>query len=237
MAGTVLFSRANFDLMTYYLSVYSEKLIKFAQNNGYDVIDLTDEQCRLPEFSEEIAKKPSLLIGCGHGGSDLFTGQDMEVLLQKDVNDNLLKDVSTYLWSCQTGLKLGPSAVEKGCPMYFGYTANWTVLIHSDYLNKPLEDPWANPFFDCGLTTGYAILQGKKPKEIYDLTIERYNYWWNQWLKQESEVADDVITWLNWDRNAFTAITSDGIYNTPQIDIKKLILPVAGAALLFFLSK
>lgn len=239
----VVFSRANFDLMTSYLSAYTTKLIAFAKEQGYEVIDLYGDDpkkpCRLLQFEAEIEQKPTILIGAGHGAANLFTGQDLEVLLKQNVNDELITDIKTYIWSCQTALGLGPSAIGKGCPEYYGYTADWTVIINPDFENNPLEDPWAKAFFDCGLATGYAVLLGKTPKEVYELTLERYDFWWDWWLKQNSWVTDDIVTWLNWDRSAFTALTSDGIYkrvpSTPNM--AKLLLPIAGAGLLFFLLK
>ena len=233
---TVLFSRSNFDLVTSYLASYSAKLIDFAKQNGYTTVELYNDDPKMPArlstFEQEILKKPDIFIGCSHGNSILFTGQDLEVLLKAGMNEDYLSDVKTYLWACETGAKLGPDAVAKTCPQFYGYLADWTFIYHPDYESRPLEDPYARAFFDCGLATGYALLLGKTPQEIYQATIDRYDYWFDYWQKQEDSMADEILTWLNWNRTNFIAITKSGIYEAPKttgLNIP-LALPVIGFA-------
>jgi len=240
----VLFSRAgDFDIATLYLSTYGTKLVQFAKDNGYEVVDLFNDDPKLPArllvFEAEIEKRPNLLIGLGHGNNTIFTGMDMEVLLKTGVNDDLTSGIKTYLWSCLTGVTLGPAMVEKTCPEYYGYKADWTFIYHPKYETDPLNDPYAKAFFDAGLATGYAVLLGKTPKEVYDLTIARYDYWWDYWIKQEDPMADDILTWLNWNKNNFIAITTSEIYREPVLraGIPEFAIPLGIAgALLFLLS-
>jgi len=177
-----LFTRADFDIPTTYLSSYASKLIDFATQNGYEVVDLYNDDSKNPalplRFEEEMDKtpKPDVLIGAGHGNEKIFTGQDLEVLLKVGVNDDITSGTKTYLWSCLTGVQLGPQMVSKTCPEFYGYLADYTFIYHPDYENTPLDDPYAKAFFDSGLATGYALLLGKPPDEVYKLTIERYNY-------------------------------------------------------------
>lgn len=574
--STALFCRSDFDLATAYLSAYSKQLLDFAVDNGYQVVDLYNDDpqrpARLTAFEPEIEKKPTVFVGAGHGNTTLFTGQDLELLIKKGVNDDVCNGVKTLLWSCLTGRELGISMVEKGCPEFYGYrcvsddtviltnngwrgidtiketdkafslnlktnkmewtriqkvykyhyyqkimynfgnkrtnqlvtplhrvlhvpeqsekikvvyarhafkrhkttnfkvpvsgeyvgsdypigdeelclwawilsegsirhikgknkgnkygekilrgdrvriyqstvhpmhlrrirqllqannitwseskydsangapiihftfhkegfskimpywflqfsqrqarlflqeyrkgdghkrnfmlttakphdveiitalaviagwlfrvvshssagfkkvnnkepsiiydisiitdnlqnvsylkpekiinyhgrvwcittdtgtfvssrnglvaitgNSDYTFIYHPQYENKPLEDPYARAFFDSGLATGYALLLGKAPQEVYQLTIDRYNYWWDYWMKQEDDFADDILTWLNWDRTNFVAITPGESYETPQtvgLDLPALIIPfgVAGAVL-FLLSR
>jgi hypothetical protein len=114
-------------------------------------------------------------------------------------------------------------------------------VYHPDFKDKPLEDPYARAFFDAGLTTGYGVLLGKDPKTIFDETIARYNYWWDYWMRQNDPMADDILTWLNWDKSNFMAITKAGIYESAPATLNSVLglavpLGIAGA-LIFLLSR
>jgi len=174
---------------------------------------------------------------CWSGNSTIFTGQDLEVLLKVGVNDDLMSGKKCALFSCLTGVQLGPSMVEKTCPEYYGFLADFCFIYHPDYETRPLEDPWAKAFFDCVLATGYSILENRTPKEVYENTINRYNYWWDWWIKQNDPVTDDILTWLNWDRSNFIAITPTGIYEKEKaaLGLSGLAIPVGAAAILFLL--
>jgi hypothetical protein len=108
-----------------------------------------------------------------------------------------------------------------------------------------LNDPWARAFFDSGLATGYGVLLGKTPEEIYTETIKRYDYWWDFWTQQNDSMADDILTWINWDRSNFIAITPTGLFKGKPLpaagstflsSIPIVPLGIAGA-LLFLLSR
>lgn len=267
----VLFARADFDVATLYLSSYAAaKLLPFAKDNGYEVMDLFDDcgsgrlscptsqyAARLEPFETQMTATPppDIVIGCGHGNEVLFTGQDLEVLLKANVNDDLCSGKKVYLWSCLTGVTLGPQMVQKTCPEFYGYQSDFTFVFHPDYANPPssddpspsekctLNDPWARAFFDSGLATGYAVLLGMTPEEIYTETIKRYDYWWDYWTQQNDSMADDILTWLNWDRSNFIAITPTGLQRKPPVVVGPTLassplipLGIAGA-LLFLLSR
>jgi hypothetical protein len=189
--------------------------------------------------------KPNIYIGASHGNESVMTGQDLEKLIVSNVNADICKDVKTYLFACATGVELGPKLVADGCPMYFGYQADFTFLYHPDYVGHPLDDPYAKAFFDKAVKTGESMLLGKSAPEIYNDTIDKYNYWWDFWLKQNDPIADDILTWLNWDRANFIGITPTGMFEGSHeqvkiggLNIPSALLPIAGAgALLFLLSK
>ncbi len=226
---------------TAYLSAYTAKLVAFAKANGYQITDIYDDDPKLPArlatFEAEIAKKPNIYIGCGHGNSNLFTGQDMELLLKKGVNDDACAGVKTYLISCLTAKELGPALVQQGTPEFYGYREDFTFIYHPDYETKPLEDPYARAFFDSGLATGYALILGKKPQDVYNLTIERYDYWWDYWMKQEDPMADDILTWINWDRRNFVGLIpgEEPMVQSAAIQLPSFMLPLGAAGILLFL--
>lgn len=176
---------------------------------------------------------------CWCGNSTTITGQDLQPLLQVGVNDDLMSGKISAIYGCSSGAKLGPIMVEKTAKEFYGWVVDFTFLYNPNYYpNRILEDPWAQPFFDSALACGYAILLGKPPAEVYELTIERYKFWWDHWIRQNDPMADDILTWLNWDMRGFIAITPDGIYAKKlAVELPKIILPVAAVTLLFLLSR
>ena len=238
----VLVTRSMHDLATTYLASYGALLVNQARQWGHSVTDLYADAATNENFGREIEVN-DLFIGFGHGRSDLFTGQELEVLLKDTVNADVMSDKDCYLASCQTGIKLGPAMVEKTCPRFFGYQGDWVFVYHPDYYaeGRILEDPYAKSFFDSVLTTGYAILLGKSFEEVYNETVDRYKYWWDWWLKQNDPMTDSILTWLNWNRQNFIAINAEPpetrVIGTPKLTIGAVALPLGAAALLLLLSR
>lgn len=240
----VLFTRPSFDIATTYLSTYGALVVEKASQWGYSVTDLYKEEATLERFEAEIDGS-DVFLGFGHGLEDLFTGQkiddNLEILLKANVNAEVMNGKPCNLISCLCGVKLGPVMVEKTCPQFYGYQGDFVFMYHPDYYsqNNILEDPYAKPFFDSAIATAYAVLLEKTPAEIYEITLERYNYWWDFWIKQNDPLTDDILTWINWDRKNFVAVTPDGVYATPKpaaAGLGPLVLPIGAAALLVWLD-
>lgn len=240
--ANVLFTRANHDLPTKYMSAYTALLVEFAKQHGHQVTDLYNDivgaAARLEDFEVAMDQNPNIVIICGHGNATTQTGQDSEVLLKAGVNDDLMSGKKIFLESCSTGISLGPSMVSKTALEVYCYQRDFIFVYNPNFESKPLEDPWAKAFFDSAIATGYAVLLDKTPKEVYELTIERYNYWYDFWLQQNDPMADDILTWLNWNRAAFIAITPDGIYAKEKVSAPSLnlLLPLGVASLFLLLS-
>lgn len=241
----ILFCRADHDLPTKYLATYTRLLVEEAVKQGHAVVNLygdggegTDGPAATLEFEKQMDANPDAIIIAGHGNSDLITGQDLQVLMKVGVNDDLMSGKKAFFASCLTGQRLGPSMVDKNCPEFYGYVADFVFNYHPEYEAKPLDDPWAKAQFDSAMITGYGLLAGLGPKEIYESTIERYSYWWDWWLKQNDPMADEIVTWINWNRSNFIAITPSGLYyeEKPKLTLQNFALPVGVATLLFLLS-
>lgn len=249
--ANVLFVRSDWDLATKYLSTYGQLLIDYAQQQGHQTIDLYNDAqppARNVAFEAEMQKipPPDIVMIMGHGNKMVVTGQDLEVLLQVGVNEDLMSQKIAYLMACSTGIELGPAMVESTCQQYYGFQSDFTFVYNPNYENHPLDDPWAKAFFDCMLATGYAVLKGLSPLEVYSATIGRYDYWWNYWLKQNDPMADDILTWLNWNRSSFIALTPQGLGDVPAkigpisplalpSNLTPFILPLGLATAAFFL--
>lgn len=127
----------------------------------------------------------------------------------------------------------GRAAITGNCDMIFVFDPTYWLQ------GKLLEDPVAQPFMDCFLTTGYSMVLGDDPKTVYEKTISRYNWWWDYWYRQNHPLADDILTYLHWDRQNFISITGDGVYaRTPvtTLNLGALTIPLGAAALFFLMT-
>ena len=245
--ANVLLVRSDWDLATRYQSTYLKFLVDYAIERTHQVKDLYNDvpnsAARLLDFENTLETfQPNIVIMGGHGNKTTITGQDLEILLKTGVNDDLMSGKITALLTCSAGIELGPSMISKTAQQFYGYLADFTFVYNPNFETRPLDDPWAKAFFDCMLATGYAILLGKTPKEVYDLTIQRYDYWWNYWIGQNDPMADDILTWLNWDRSSFIALTPTGLYGplpklTVPLNLSPYVLPLGIAAAFFLLSR
>ena len=169
----VLLVRARHDLPTIYLAAYSQLLIDYAQQQGHQIKDLfndlKDSAARLLDFEAAMQSfNPDIVIIAGHMNATTATGQDFEVLLKVGVNDDIMSGKICDLKGCSAGLELAPSMVSKTAQQVFSYQADFTFVYNPNFETRPLDDPWAKAFFDCMLATGYAILLGKTPKQVYE---------------------------------------------------------------------
>jgi hypothetical protein len=236
----VLFTRPDYDVATAYMSAYGQDLIDFAEQNAHTIQDLYADQATPTKFQDAMETfNPDIFVGMGHGNATTFTGQDTEPLIIAGVNENIMSNKNVYLHSCATGISLGPRMVETTCQAYYGYQADFVFCFGGAayYPHRVKQDPVAQPFFDCMLATGQAVLLGLEPEEVYRLTLERYDYWWNYWLKQSHPQTDCVLTWLNWDREAFIAISPEGLWagKPVKLSLQGMVLPLATAAFAFYL--
>jgi hypothetical protein len=238
------------------MSTYAAQLIRDAQQAGFNVTDLYADADTLQNFERAIVDA-DIFMGYGHGNKSLFTGncksgaytknsdgtyscKDFEVLLQSTANASDLNAKKCYLAACQTAVTLGPALIHAGCPEFYGYLADFTFVYDPDKASSGdvLNDTYAAPFFDAALTTAYSILSGKAPSAVFEDTVNRYEALYDQWKTVNDPLADDVMTWLNWDRQNFAVLTPKGAYETPRTSLLTtagIIVPLGAAALLLLL--
>lgn len=240
----VCIARSSYDLATHYLNAWVELIIKYAKKLGYHVIDIPEAT---KEKYERIVKaeEPSLFIGAGHGGYYSFAGQGREIVIMKCQNDDLLKQKICYLIACDTASELGPSTIDKGALAFIGWQEDFVFGVHRDYLDAPLEDPYAYSFFDSANSIAYSLLDGQTVKEAYETGIKTFDKWISFWKGVNDPFASQLITWLYWDRDNLIALTKEGLYTPPptpiEIPVKMNLMPLIiipmGLTLLYAIEK
>lgn len=85
----VLLTNPEVDLLTYYLSAWTDKILKEIKNKSNKYIHLERERTTRRKFESILKKRPvDLVLLCGHGSSDTVTGNGEIILDTK--NDDLL---------------------------------------------------------------------------------------------------------------------------------------------------
>jgi len=122
------------------------------------------------------APQSDIIIGVGHGGEDVFTGQNEAVILEvskyapREVKDKVIK-----LLSCQTGVELGPDLVKNGCAAFMGYTDDYVWVMDSDLASTPWSDEMAATSLMPVIDGLNALLDGKTAREALDIELEGYS--------------------------------------------------------------
>lgn len=239
----ILAARANYELATVYLSSWLQPTMDYATKLGYSVTDLYGEDATLANFMNALnVDDPALVLIGGHGAENLVTGQNGEVLLEACVNDGLMQQRTAVLAACATGVKLGPSMINKGANAYVGFQADFIFSVTPGYETRPLHDPRAAPFFTAINTLMYALLDGKTLSEIYEVGVASFNEEISKWWNNPDPEASDIISYLQWDRDNFIVIGNKALYETPTrraLLIPKEIPPIimGGLALLILFGR
>jgi len=92
----------------------SKHVVDSAVENGYTVFDNVAEAAMHDTVHQSIqTNDPFIFYGCGHGGPDVFTGDNLDVIFTTEDCD-ILAGRLVDLHSCSTGSRLGPEIIKKG---------------------------------------------------------------------------------------------------------------------------
>lgn len=184
---------------------------------------------------------PSLLVGCGHGSPDTWTGQYVEEArgystLMTTYNAGLMKDRVVYLLSCLTGQQLGPGMVRLGATAYAGYRDEFIWAVESP--ESPAADRLAAPFGNASTMFPKALVEGKTVREAKAKALGVFEAEMERWEKSEDPYAREVVKWLLWDRDAFTVIGNEGAKGLEsRIAIGLVLSAIAIGAVAFILIR
>src|SRR3989344_837654 len=93
MSSSYLITRPDHDDTTRYLFFWAEKIIKKAGTLKKKIVDLSGKKASPAQFLKALRKiKPHFLFLNGHGNEDVVTGFNNVPLVEKDRNENLLKN-------------------------------------------------------------------------------------------------------------------------------------------------
>lgn len=203
-SSTVLVIRSDYEEATHYLSAYMQKIVDFANQRGFTVIDLLGYDATQTKFMEALeTNDPLLVVAAGHGNETLFTAQNGETVLKACENDQVMSGREGFFSSCSVGVQLGPSMLDKTAKLFAGWRADFLFLLEDPPPSNLLDDVYAKPFMECIIQPALTRLQGRNASAIYNDTINLFNYHINDWWESDDPYAQDVISLLIHDRDNF----------------------------------
>jgi len=172
----LLITRPRHDPPTHYLFYWSETLVKEAQNEGLDVIDLKKEKANKDNFQSYLKKRPiNIVILNGHGNANSVGGQDNEVIISTNDGADLLKGKRVFIRACEAGLLLGQEIIKKGAMGFIGYIQPFIFLTDKNSFHKPLEDKLARPFLECSNQVALSLIKGNSAEDAHKDSLRKYN--------------------------------------------------------------
>jgi len=145
-----------------------------AVDRGFTVSALKMDDAVRAKFDKQVLlSDPELVHGVGHGNESVFTGQNLDILLESCVNDDSMAGRIVYLLSCMTARRLGATMVSKGAKAYMGY--------YEDFIWGDLEFPpggyYHGIFMDLSNLIVGGLLCGDSVSTVYSRCMARYNAW------------------------------------------------------------
>ena len=205
----VLITRPDYDDVTFYLSKWSNTIIKKAEAVGHRVVDLRSKRATRQTFESVVeGSKPRLILLNGHGSNDSVAGQAGEVILDKR-NIKILKAKLVHAFSCSAAKELGQMAVDSGCEAFAGYTAPFLFIIDNNKSNTPLRDNVARPFFESANTLPLVLLKGRKMKDAVKEAKAAYSRWIIYYRTHTTLEGADVLPYLIWNLSILAYSGSD----------------------------
>ncbi len=168
MNHRILVTRPNSDRTTRYLSEWAKKAIELASKKGDIILDLYKNKANRKQFESMIRRNtPSFIFINGHGNEVCVTGQNEEVLVEADHNENILSKSVIYAVSCSSGKTLGKNSVKAGAYSYIGYEDKFIFLFDEKKRTRPLEDKVAGPFLESSNQVAVSLIKGHTAGEAF----------------------------------------------------------------------
>lgn len=161
-------TRPQHDKGTQYLYAWSEEIIDSAEEHGWAVDKSDGPKATRSEVQSKLKKNAAdFVFFNGHGNESEMCGHNFETILDES-SSHLLKGTITFTRACNCAVKLGKSAVGKGCRSFIGYAGNfWFPRIHK-FESTPLKDVAARPVLEVSNRIPLSIIKNCTTSEAID---------------------------------------------------------------------
>lgn len=189
----------------------AKHVVDSAIENGHPVFDNVAEAAVHDTVHQAIqTNDPFIFYGAGHGNSNTFTGDRLDVIFTTEECD-ILAGRLVNLHSCLCGLRLGPEIIKKGGVSFLGYVKEWMWLAGEGIdPNDPDADPYdciyAKPFWESANQYMVSLFTGRKTENAYAECYEKYNEWIEYWKESGGPYAAQIIGGLAYDRDIMVLI-------------------------------
>ncbi|MBU0722215.1 hypothetical protein KKA93_02030 [Patescibacteria group bacterium] len=184
----MIVTRPQHDVITKYLSVWTEEVINFAKEKGIEVFDLIKEKANKKDFCRRVKKlQPDMIFLNGHGDDNCVTGHDDQEIVRAGDNHNILYGAITYALSCNSGKILGPKVTKNKATTYIGYEDKFIFVSDRNYMHSPIDDPRARPFMEASNQVMISLLKGHRAGEASKKSKNKFK---EHFMKLSSSQAD-----------------------------------------------
>lgn len=201
MAHYLLLTRPEHDYATRYLSAWTEKCFKLAEDKGYSIIDLPRKRANRQEVESVLSKRnPNLVVVNGHGSDNSVTGHDNMPLVIAGVNSSLLQGKITYAISCCSAQVLGKEVGGYNDTAYIGYQEDFILIYLEKYRTRPIEDNLAGLFLEPSNLVITTLIKGNSVKESVARAKQEFLRNIQKLLTSKTKSDDSsVLRYLVWD--------------------------------------
>lgn len=225
--GTLLILQPDFDLATKFCSYWMNRALEFINEKQIRTTILRGDNANPTEFVSHIEKDPASFWGAGHGNEVAYTGQNLEILLRKDVNEELMAGRVCHLLSCRTGVEEGllESIAEKGAIACVGYAVDFIIgLAVEPYAESKITQSLCEP--DSEIEKAFA--DGGSCVEAMEMSDNKSESWIEYWRGSGHPDTDLIIFSIISNRDA------KRVYGVPEATSKLTAPPVSSIAMASF---
>ena len=190
------------DLVTTYVSEWSDRVIKTAQKNGINPIIISGSSVTRSEVEKMINERnPKFLDFNGHGSDTIIAGYKNEPLIVLGENEQLLMKRVVHSFTCNSARTLGRNC---GSGVFIGYASKFFLSMNRFSTTKPLKDNYAGPVLESALEVPVQLVKGKTAKEAYDKSQEKYQKMIDKYTlssyKYTTEELTLILPVLEWNK-------------------------------------
>jgi hypothetical protein len=143
-------------------------LIKSAEDHGWTVDKSDGQKAARAEVQSRLEKNPpDFVFFNGHGNESEMCGHNQETIMNES-SSHLLKGTITFARACNCVVKLGKSAVDKGCKSFIGYAGEFWFPRINKFESCPLEDVAARPVLEVSNQVPLSIIKNHTTAEAVD---------------------------------------------------------------------
>lgn len=170
MRSGLIVTLPKFDLVTEYLSQFSEEVIEEADKIGVGCKSLKHKEANKMEFEKVLRNLDyNLIFFNGHGSPDSIMGYNNEVIIKMGQNEEILNDRIIYARACEAGESLGKfyESGKKGC--FIGYDLKFEFWADKNWDSVPLKDEKAQLFLGPSNRVPISLLKGHSTQEAHEI--------------------------------------------------------------------
>jgi hypothetical protein len=207
MTKTILVTRPSFDRVTNYLYHWVKSPLETAERHSFRVVSLDGEDANKKEFEgRNVSLGPVFILFNGHGDYQTITGQNYEVLVQLNKNDDQFSGKVVYAISCGSAKELGRSMVAKKAVSFIGYEDDFILHTDRNMETRPLEDEFARYFLEHAQVFISSLAKGNTIGQAYEKAKQNLQEKLTDAMYADPTMAAD----LYWDYLNFVALGDVG---------------------------